>query len=163
MGGADSLSGMRPHRLLGTSAIAVLTVAALAACGSQGASAPGTSFSPSASTPAGGDGAGATTLTIAVTDGPDSTPQTWTLTCEPAGGNHPDPAAACASLASAEDPFKPVDKNLACTEIYGGAQTATVTGTFDGEPVNASLSRTNGCEIARWEAIQPALILQGGA
>ena len=119
----------------------------------------GRRFSPSA--PAGG-GSG-TSLTITVTEGPDAQPQTWTLTCDPVGGTHPDAAAACAALAAVEDPFKPVDKNMACTEIYGGPQTATVEGTYRGTAVNASFNRTNGCEISRWDAIAPTLVSAGGA
>ena len=40
-----------------------------------------------------------------------------------------------------------------CTEIYGGPQTATVTGTFAGAKVSTALARTNGCEIGRWDAL----------
>jgi hypothetical protein len=43
-----------------------------------------------------------------------------------------------------------VPANVACTEIYGGPATARVRGTLNGESVDARLSRTNGCEIARW-------------
>ena len=50
-----------------------------------------------------------------------------------------------------------------CTEIYGGPQTATVTGTFRGEPVSAEFSRTNGCEIARWDGHVALLVETGGA
>lgn len=41
----------------------------------------------------------------------------------------------------------------ACTEIYGGPETAHVTGTIDRTPVDASFSRTDGCEIRRWDAV----------
>ena len=45
--------------------------------------------------------------------------------------------------------------NQACTEQYGGPEVATVTGTFDGKPVDTTFSRTNGCEIARYDAAAP--------
>ena len=39
------------------------------------------------------------------------------------------------------------DKQRACTQIYGGAETAHITGTIDGVQVDRRFSRTNGCEI----------------
>jgi hypothetical protein len=47
--------------------------------------------------------------------------------------------------------FEPTPGDMACTQQYGGPETATVTGTFKGEQVDATFSRENGCEIARWE------------
>ena len=46
----------------------------------------------------------------------------------------------------------PVPADQMCTQIYGGPETATVRGTWQGERVDASFSRQNGCEIARWDA-----------
>ena len=51
----------------------------------------------------------------------------------------------------------PVGKGRICTQIYGGPQTATITGTWRGKAVTAHLSRTNGCEIARWQALDGLL------
>ena len=77
-----------------------------------------------------------------------------TLTCDPAGGDHPNAEAACAKLAEAgAQIFEPVPADQACTMIFGGPQTATITGTFQGENVDASFSRANGCEIDRWDAL----------
>ena len=39
------------------------------------------------------------------------------------------------------------DKQRACTQIYGGPETARITGTIDGVKVDRRFSRTNGCEI----------------
>jgi hypothetical protein len=58
-------------------------------------------------------------------------------------------AQACAGLSAAR--LRPVPADVACTEIYGGPATARVRGTLQGKPVDARFSRTNGCEIARWE------------
>jgi hypothetical protein len=127
----------------------------LAACGAQQAGDGTGSASPSA--PA------ATQLTITARPAPTAAAQTWTLRCDPAGGTHPDPAAACAELAKATDPFSPTPLDRACTMIYGGAQTATITGTYRGHPVDASYERGNGCEIARWDAIATVLVIPGGA
>jgi len=40
-----------------------------------------------------------------------------------------------------------------CTEIYGGPQVATITGTLDGEPVATSVDRANGCGIDDWDRL----------
>lgn len=40
------------------------------------------------------------------------------------------------------------DRGRACTQIYGGPETALVTGTIEGEKVERRFSRTNGCELA---------------
>lgn len=53
--------------------------------------------------------------------------------------------------------FEPTPGNVACTQQYGGPETATVTGTFRGEPVDAKFARRNGCEISRWEDAAPLL------
>src|SRR5213079_1990677 len=51
-----------------------------------------------------------------------------TLKCDPDGGTHPNVAQACDALLTHEDALKPVAGNVACTEIYGGPQLATVSG-----------------------------------
>ncbi len=35
--------------------------------------------------------------------------------------------------------------------IFGGPGKATVTGTLDGAAVDATFTRSGGCEIARWD------------
>jgi Subtilisin inhibitor-like len=85
--------------------------------------------------------------------GMDGERRTATLTCDPDGGTHPDPAQACDALLQHEDALAPVSPDTACTEIYGGDQVATLSGA----EVNASFSRANGCEIARWDALAPVL------
>jgi hypothetical protein len=75
-----------------------------------------------------------------------------TLRC-PAGGSLPRAQDACRRLARLRDPFAPVPKNVACTEIYGGPQVARVRGYFRGAQVRATFNRTNGCEIARWNRV----------
>jgi hypothetical protein len=52
--------------------------------------------------------------------------------------------------ATAKD-FAPADPGQACTMIFGGPGKATVTGTLDGAAVDATFTRSNGCEISRWE------------
>ena len=48
--------------------------------------------------------------------------------------------------------LKPERGAVACSQQYGGPETAAITGTLRGERVDLKLSRVNGCEIARWEA-----------
>jgi len=85
-------------------------------------------------------------------DGPSSTA---TLACHPNGGTHPDPARACAALEAHPEALHPVPMDTACTEIYGGDQVALV----EGEGIRALFERTNGCEIARWDALERLLEL----
>ena len=94
-------------------------------------------------------------LIVTVWESPQEEPTTWTLRCDPPGGNHPEPAAACRALATAKQPFAPVPADRLCTQIYGGPQTATIEGTWRGGRVSASYRRTDGCEIARWNALMP--------
>jgi hypothetical protein len=82
-------------------------------------------------------------------------PTTAHLECDPQSGNLTDVAAACATLASADGrtALDPPPLDQLCTELYGGPAEARITGTVDGEPVDARLSRVNGCEIGRWQAL----------
>ena len=48
-------------------------------------------------------------------------------------------------------------KDRMCTQIYGGPQTARVTGTIDGQPVDRRFTRTNGCELADFSAAEALL------
>lgn len=110
---------------------------------------PGESPEPTASGPA--------ELTIVIDDGGGGM-TTWTLTCEPPGGSHPNPAAACQVLAAkGASALPPVPPDRMCTQIFGGPERATITGTWKGTAVSARLNRTNGCEIGRWNALQGLL------
>lgn len=82
-----------------------------------------------------------------------------------AGGDHPDPAVACADLYRAlanGDPLQPVGPDVICTQEYGGPETAEVAGTIGGAEVSTSFSLTDGCEIARWQAMGAVLQPFGG-
>ncbi|MQA64173.1 MAG: hypothetical protein GEU86_22580 [Actinophytocola sp.] len=99
-----------------------------------------------------------TVLKIEVLAEPGAKPSKHTLTCHPTGGNHPNADAACRRLNNLHgDPFQPVPPGSFCTMIYGGPQRATVKGIARGKPVAARFDRTNGCEIARWDALVPVL------
>ena len=96
-------------------------------------------------------------LAVTVSDDTTAEPLTALLRCGGAGtSTHPKAEAACAAVgAVGAAGFAPVPKDAVCTQIYGGPETARVTGTLDGVAVDATFSRTNGCEIARWEALAP--------
>jgi hypothetical protein len=79
-----------------------------------------------------------------------------TLQCDPDGGTHPDPNGACDALLQNEDALEPIPGDVACTEIYGGPQLATISG----PGVEASFSRENGCQIARWDALKAVLEIE---
>lgn len=111
---------------------------------------PAPSVDPSAALPA--------DLTITLDESGEGPVRTFRLSCAPTGGDHPTPQAACDALARAGiAAFDPVPPDLACTEIYGGPQRATVEGVVAGTPVSGTFARNNGCEIARWEALAPLL------
>ena len=67
--------------------------------------------------------------------------------------------AAAAGLRPAD--FEPTAADIACTEQFGGPQTATVSGSLEGERVEGGFSRRDGCEIARWDKLA-ALLEQAG-
>jgi hypothetical protein len=95
-------------------------------------------------------------LVITVT-GSGETDGTYELYCGPAGGQHPEPQAACDAIHGVDAPFAETSEAALCTYMYGGPATAEVDGTWQGEPVHATFDRSNGCEIARWDAMVPAL------
>ncbi|SOE03321.1 SSI family serine proteinase inhibitor [Blastococcus haudaquaticus] len=97
-------------------------------------------------------------LQITVDPGDGAAPQTYTLVCDGTdGAAHPDPAAACAHLETLDDPFAPLPDDVACTQQYGGPQTASVTGRWDAAAVDRTFSRTDGCRIAQWDGLGPLL------
>ncbi|MEI5099036.1 SSI family serine proteinase inhibitor [Streptomyces sp. PmtG] len=101
-------------------------------------------------------------MSITVTEESGGTHTTYELDCGPAGdSDHPSPDDACERLdqlkADGADPFRPVARDAMCTQVYGGPQTAHVTGTWQGHRVDASFKRTNGCEVSRWNALVPVL------
>jgi hypothetical protein len=87
----------------------------------------------------------------------------WTLRCNPPRGTLGRPAIACRKLAAGGAKlFAPVPDDAVCTEIYGGPQVARVVGTVKGKRVWANVSRTNGCQISRWDRLSPWLLPAGG-
>ncbi|MET7762413.1 SSI family serine proteinase inhibitor [Streptomyces sp. NPDC005336] len=114
--------------------------------------------------PVDGESADRLLVTVSETGEPDDA-ATYVLACHPTGGTHPRARAACGQLDSVtewgRDPFAPVPPGAMCTGQYGGPATAQVSGHWAGRPVNARFSRTNGCEIARWNRFSIVLRTPG--
>ena len=130
--------------------IVLCCAAALAAAGC------GADERPAPSAPA---SAPPTQLTVRVDpdgDGPERAREAR-IACEaPPRGRACDAAAA---LRPAD--LEPVPPDTACTELFGGPQTATIAGTLEGRSVSARFARHDGCEIARWEKVAPLLEAAG--
>ena len=75
------------------------------------------------------------------------------LTCA-----EPTDSTACGAVAgvSARD-LAPTPSDTACTQLFGGPETATIKGQIRGEDVDATFSRSDGCEIERWKRVEPLL------
>ena len=122
--------------------IAAVALAALAATGCMGRS--GSDQSPTEPT---------ADLQIELSiRGSEAPTKVWTLHCPP-GGTLPDAATACQGLGELDDPFAPVPKGSACTQIFGGPELADVSGTYNGRRVDTQFSRGNGCDIERWKRV----------
>jgi hypothetical protein len=108
--------------------------------------------------PAGEPGTGQ--LEITYIPEPGRTPRTAMLVCP---ATDVDEQQACEQIESLSDAFDPVPADVACTEVYGGPEQISLMGTWAGERVRTTLTRTNGCEIDRYEALAPVLLpLVGG-
>lgn len=84
----------------------------------------------------------------------DGVTSEWTVSCPSNGVSSRACAAVTAESAAALEPVAP---GAVCTRIYGGPETARVYGVWQGQWVDATFDRSNGCEINRWDAIGPLL------
>jgi hypothetical protein len=114
---------------------------ALVACGGTDVQEPGGGST--------GAPAAATNLVVTVWADPTTSVPPVTTTLDKASG------------ATLKD-FVPTAPDQPCTEIYGGPGKATVMGTLDGKAVNATFTRSNGCEIARWEKMVSLGLIPAG-
>jgi hypothetical protein len=95
-------------------------------------------------------------LTVTVDQDGDDTgapPKELKLTCASAS----DSDACKAADALTKQDLAPTPSNQACTQIFGGPETATIKGTLHGETIDATFSRSDGCEIDRWKNVEPLL------
>lgn len=102
-------------------------------------------------------------LTISIRQDASAEPVQYVLECVAGvpgpASTLPGAEAACAALARLGPRFftaKP-DKDVICTQQYGGPQTASIAGELDGTPVLASFALTDGCEISRWNSARDIL------
>ena len=134
-------------------AAALLTLPLAAACSATGDTGSPTAL-PSADL--------STDLVVTVSDG--NSEQEFTVQCDPTGGTHPRPESACKFLELAaqwgQDPFAEPPADAVCSQVYGGPQEATVVGTWRGKPVDARFSRTDGCQIERWDNALALLVVR---
>jgi hypothetical protein len=132
----------------------LLALVALTGCAGSTAAGPGPTSSrpsPTASLPA-------SDLLVEIHRGGSSPTERYRLTCGPGvSGNHPAGAAACAHLKGLAHPFAPIPTDQMCTEIYGGPQTAHITGRWKGTAVDLRLSRVDGCRTEQWNSLGPLL------
>jgi hypothetical protein len=99
-------------------------------------------------------------ITLSELEGSPGEESTYTLTCAPVGGDLPAGETACDNLAAPTvDPFAPVPPNQLCQDVIAGPGQITVTGTWDGETVDAQFSQRNSCEASRFHDISRILSL----
>ena len=117
----------------------------LAGCGDSGDAKSGDAFAE-----------GDSSLTVALDpDGPDGPvgEMTEEVSCEDGTDD-----AACLAVRDVDvEALGPVSPETACTEQFGGPDTASLEGTIEGEALDVDLSRANGCEIERFDAAVPLL------
>ena len=107
----------------------------------------------------GGSSGGEAAIDLKLTllpDGEAGDSISWTLRCEPTGGDHPDADAACAALTAVADPFGPVAPPDRCREIPGGEDDiAVLEGDFREREVRSRFTRESACVAGRWDRIAP--------
>jgi hypothetical protein len=97
---------------------------------------------------------GTTSLRVVYRAEPGAPARVATLRCGPPAGTVVGHAGACRRIqALGRAAFAPTPPGKACTLIYGGPQTALVTGTLNGSRLWARFTRRDGCEIARWNRV----------
>lgn len=78
---------------------------------------------------------------------------------------------ACTNLADDDVQSRLLEgpsEDQACTEIYGGPDEAMIVGTYEGETVDTTIDRVNGCGIDDWDILldgilPPAIGLAAGS
>ena len=96
-----------------------------------------------------------TDLTISVHDPLSPFLREYRLTCDPDGGRHPSPKAACEAIRKSPGTIKPVPPTANCYDRDFGPQHAKVSGRLFGVDVKAEFDRRNSCEEDRWQAWLP--------
>lgn len=90
-----------------------------------------------------------TRLVVRQLDGDRLVKSTPLTDCETSDG-------VCARVVAVLPRLRP-EPDEACTQIYGGPERMVVEGTLDGEPYSAEVTRSDGCQIARYDLLADAL------
>lgn len=107
------------------------------------------------------DGSKATSLKIAISGSPTASEnRSFAIDCPP---QRDADRAACHAIDRNPKLFAETPSGRMCTQNYGGPQRARVTGTIRGRRVNTTVTRTDGCEISRWDGAQAVLGPVSGA
>lgn len=78
----------------------------------------------------------------------------YTLTCDPDGGTHPDVKHACRTLGELQpEDLAPPSADTMCAQVYGGPQQAIVRGVLHDRKIDVTLSRHDSCETERWDKL----------
>jgi hypothetical protein len=90
---------------------------------------------------------GASLIVTVQPKGPDGPTRRRRINCERLGEG----SAECRRLDKlTAKRMAPVPATVACAQIFGGPAQARVTGELRGEMIDARFSRTNACQIRRW-------------
>jgi hypothetical protein len=124
--------------------LGLLVAAALAGCGSDEA------------TQAGGPTGQLASLVVTVDDdGAKGSGQPRELKLDCAKPTDSQACGAAAGISAAD--LQKTAGDVACTQIFGGPEQATIKGKIRGEAVDATFTRTDGCEIERWDRVKALL------
>ena len=96
-----------------------------------------------------------TELTISVYGRLTPVVREYRLTCDPDGGTHPQPKAACEAIRKSPGTIKPPPPTANCYDRVFGPEHAKVSGRLFGVEVAAEFNRRNSCEEDRWQAWLP--------
>ena len=107
-----------------------------------------------------------TDLTIEYTHATEGVADTYRITCADTASVTGDEVgvdgqAACDALAEPavrERLTQGAPTDRACTEVYGGDDTAVIAGSIDGTAVDTTVDRTNGCGIDEWDGLLAAIL-----
>jgi len=93
-------------------------------------------------------------VTITVRGMPGAAPKRWTLRCDPPGGTHPNPVAACRALLQFWNPYLARPRRLVCPMIAASVDQADIRGLWFGHRVH-KLVVDGGCDVRLWSALSP--------
>lgn len=105
-------------------------------------------------------------ISVVIQD-PQGSPVSYVIRCDAGeasvrGGAQIDAEDACRALARPAVQNRLVggpSSEQVCTQVYGGPQTAMLSGTLDGQSVSTVVSRDDGCGIGDWDNLLKDILL----